>query len=257
MSNKFKIIDSHAHYDDESFDDDRAEVLKQITENGVIGIMNCACSCESLKTTDKLTKEYEYIYGALGIHPENAYELNQETLDEIKDYISKNDKIVAIGEIGLDYHYEDTDKKKQQIVFKRQLDIASKYNKPVIIHCRDAIQDTYNILSNYHLSGSLHCFSGSLEMALEFIKLGYLIGIGGVCTFKNSKNIKNVIENIDLEYIVLETDSPYLTPEPFRMEKNSSKNIPIIAKKIAEIKDTDVDKVAKITTENADRCFFR
>lgn len=257
MSNKFKIIDSHAHYDDESFDDDRAEVLKQITENGVIGIMNCACSCESLKTTDKLTKEYEYIYGALGIHPENAYELNQETLDEIKDYISKNDKIVAIGEIGLDYHYEDTDKKKQQIVFKRQLDIASKYNKPVIIHCRDAIQDTYNILSNYHLSGSLHCFSGSLEMALEFIKLGYLIGIGGVCTFKNSKNIKNVIENIDLEYIVLETDSPYLTPEPFRMEKNSSKNIPIIAKKIAEIKDTDVNKVAKITTENADRCFFR
>ena len=147
MSNKFKIIDSHAHYDDESFDDDRAEVLKQITENGVIGIMNCACSCESLKTTDKLTKEYEYIYGALGIHPENAYELNQETLDEIKDYISKNDKIVAIGEIGLDYYWDENPPKEvQKEAFRKQMNLAKELDMPVVIHDRDAHMDTLEIM---------------------------------------------------------------------------------------------------------------
>lgn len=248
-------VDTHCHITSDDYDD-IPKLIDEIYKSGVEKIIVNGCDMKSNLQVLELIKEYDIVYGAIGFHPTELEEFDDSYFEWLENHIN-DDKIIAIGEIGLDYHYEDTDKKKQQIVFKRQLDIASKYNKPVIIHCRDAIQDTYNILSNYHLSGSLHCFSGSLEMALEFIKLGYLIGIGGVCTFKNSKNIKNVIENIDLEYIVLETDSPYLTPEPFRMEKNSSKNIPIIAKKIAEIKDTDVNKVAKITTENADRCFFR
>ena len=168
----------------------------------------------------------------------------------------RDDKIVAIGEIGLDYHYEDTDKEKQKMVFRKQLEIAEKYHIPVIVHSRDSIQDTYNILKKYNVSGSIHCFSGSVEMAQEFAKIGFMIGIGGVCTYKNAKNIVNVIENIPLEYILLETDAPYLTPEPYRGSKNSSKYLPIIATKIAEIKNVSLSKVVEITGKNASRMFF-
>ena len=167
-----------------------------------------------------------------------------------------DEKIVAIGEIGLDYHYDNTDREKEITVFRRQLEIAKEYHKPVIIHSRDAIQDTYNILREYNVRGSIHCYSGSLEMAKEFIKQGFLLGVGGVCTYKNAKVIKNVLEELDLAYFVLETDAPYLTPEPYRGMKNSSKYIPIIAKKIADIKGVPVEKVAVITGNNAEKCFF-
>lgn len=241
MSNKFKIIDSHAHYDDESFDEDRAEVLKQITENGVIGIMNCACSCESLKTTNNLTKEYDYIYGALGIHPENAYELKEETLEEIKGYISQNDKIVAIGEIGLDYYWEENPPKEvQKEVFRKQMNLAKELNMPVVIHDRDAHMDTLGIMKEFpEVTGVVHCFSGSKEFAIECVKLGYYIGFTGVVTFKNAKKIVEVAKEIPLDRILVETDCPYMAPEPNRGKRNKSDYIEYIIKKIADIREID------------------
>ena len=162
-----------------------------------------------------------------------------------------NKKIVAIGEIGLDYHYDNTDRRKQRYHFIKQLELAEKYKLPVIIHSRDSIQDTYNILKEYKVKGVMHCFSGSLEMAREFVKLGYFISVGGIITFKNAKNIINVINNIDLSYILLETDSPYLSPEPYRGKKNEPKNIPIIASKIAEIRGVSLETIRDVTSGNA------
>ena len=163
--------------------------------------------------------------------------------------------IVGIGEIGLDYHYEDTDKEIQRMVFNRQLEIAEKFNKPVVVHSRDSIGETYNILSKYNLKGSIHCYSGSLEMAKLFIKLGYKLGVGGIITFKNAKNIKEVVKNVDLSYILLETDSPYLSPEPYRGSENNPSNIPVIAESIASIKGVANIDVARVTTANAEEVF--
>ncbi|MDO5518703.1 MAG: TatD family hydrolase [Clostridium sp.] len=241
MINKFKIIDSHAHYDDESFNEDRAEVLKQITENGVIGIMNCACSYESLKTTDKLTREYDYIYGALGIHPENAYEMKEDTLEEIKDYVKKNDKIVAIGEIGLDYYWDENPPKEvQKEVFRKQMKLAEELNMPVVIHDRDAHMDTLEIIKEFpKVTGVVHCFSGSKEFAIECVKLGYYIGFTGVVTFKNAKKIVEVAKEVPLDRILVETDCPYMAPEPNRGKRNKSDYIEYIIKKIADIREID------------------
>lgn len=241
MNNKFKIIDSHAHYDDESFNDDREEVLKQITENGVIGIMNCACSYESLNTTDKLTKEHDYIYGALGIHPENAYEFKDDTLDEIKEYIKKNDKIVAIGEIGLDYYWDENPSKEvQKEAFRKQMNLAKELDMPVVIHDREAHMDTLEIMKEFpEVKGVVHCFSGSKEFAMECIKLGYYIGFTGVVTFKNAKKIVEVAKEVPLDRILVETDCPYMAPEPNRGKRNKSDYIEYIIKKIADIKEID------------------
>jgi len=167
----------------------------------------------------------------------------------------KNKKIVAVGEIGLDYHYENTNRDLQKYHFIRQLKLALKYDLPVIIHSRDCIQETYNILKEYPVRGVLHCYSGSLEMAKEFIKMGFFISVGGIITFKNAKNIIEVIKNIDLSYIMLETDSPYLTPEPYRKYKNESMYIPLIANKIADIKGVSVELVMDVTTSNAEALF--
>lgn len=241
MNNKFKIIDSHAHYDDESFNDDREEVLKQITENGVIGIMNCACSYESLNTTDKLTKEHDYIYGALGIHPENAYEFKDDTLDEIKEYIKKNDKIVAIGEIGLDYYWDENPSKEvQKEAFRKQMNLAKELDMPVVIHDREAHMDTLEIMKEFpEVKGVVHCFSGSKEFAIECIKLGYYIGFTGVVTFKNAKKIVEVAKEVPLDRILVETDCPYMAPEPNRGKRNKSDYIEYIIKKIADIREID------------------
>ena len=241
MNNKFKIKDSHAHYDDESFNDDREEVLKQITENGVIGIMNCACSYESLNTTDKLTKEHDYIYGALGIHPENAYEFKDDTLDEIKEYIKKNDKIVAIGEIGLDYYWDENPPKEvQKEAFRKQMNLAKELDMPVVIHDREAHMDTLEIMKEFpEVKGVVHCFSGSKEFAMECIKLGYYIGFTGVVTFKNAKKIVEVAKEVPLDRILVETDCPYMAPEPNRGKRNKSDYIEYIIKKIADIKEID------------------
>ena len=246
-------IDTHCHMVKEYYDDMDKYVSNCILNNVKKIIVNATDKKSCLEVLE-LVKKYDIVYGALGFHPTELDEVSEEDFDWLEEVIN-NDKIVAIGEIGLDYHYDNTDNEKQICFFKRQLEIAVKYNKPIIVHTRDSIQDTYDILKEYNVKGVIHCYSGSLEMAREFIKLGYYIGIGGISTFKNASNIINVIKNIDLEYIVLETDSPYLTPEPYRKYKNESMYIPLISKKISEIKEVEEELVMNTTTESAQRIF--
>lgn len=255
MQEKFKIIDSHAHYDDESFDKDREGVFDQIRENGVIGILNCASSYNSLKATDKLTKDYDFILGALGIHPENANEMKEDTIKEIKDYIKNNDKIVAIGEIGLDYYWDENPPKEvQKEIFRKQMALARELDLPVVIHDRDAHSDTLEIIKEFpEVRGVVHCFSGSVEFAKECIKLGYYIGFTGVITFKNAKKIVGVAKEVPLDKILVETDCPYMAPEPNRGKRNKSDYIEYIITKIAEIKEIDPYKANLSFNQN----FFR
>ena len=244
------MVDTHCHIY-ESYYDNIDEIIHRSIDNGVDMLIVNGCNLESNMEVLNLVKKYDIVYGALGIQPEELDDFNEESLKFIMDHIN-DDKIVAVGEIGLDFHY-DTERKKQIELFKKQLSIASEYNKPVIIHSRDCIQETYNILKNYNLKGILHCYSGSVEMAREFNKIGFLLGIGGICTFKNARRLIDVIENVPLEYIVLETDSPYLTPEPYRGKKNEPSFIPLIAAKIAQIKNVDINIVKDVTTSNVSR----
>ena len=246
------FIDTHCHIVSEYYDD-IDEVIKNAIDNGVLKIIINGYNMQSNREVLELVKKYDIVYGALGIQPEELYDYNDDSLKFIEEHIN-DEKIIAVGEIGLDYHY-DTDKKLQKELFKRQLEIAYKYNKPVIIHSRDCIQETYNILKESKVKGTMHCYSGSKEMALEFIKIGFLIGIGGVSTFKNAKNIVDVIKYIPLEYIILETDSPYLTPEPYRGKRNEPMYIPIVAKRVADIKGLDIKEIERTTTDNAMRLF--
>ena len=247
------MIDTHCHIYKEYYDD-ISKLIDDIKLAGIDKIIVNGCDMKSNLEVLDLVNKYDIVYGALGFHPTELDEYNDECILWLEKHINDK-KIVAIGEIGLDYHYDNTDKYKQKNVFKKQLEIAQKNNKPVIVHSRDAIKDTYDILSEYKLHGSIHCYSGSLDMAREFIKLGYFIGIGGVCTYKNSKIIKNVLENISLEYILLETDSPYLPPEGKRGEVNSPSNIPIIVDKISEIKNISIEEVIRVTTTSANGLF--
>jgi TatD DNase family protein len=246
------FIDTHCHIVMEYYDD-MDDVIKRAINNNVKKIIVNGYDMKSNREILELVKKYDIVYGALGIQPEELDDYTFDNLNFIEEHIN-DDKIVAVGEIGLDYHY-DTDRDKQKELFKKQLDIAYRYNKPVIIHSRDCIQETYNILKESKVSGVLHCYSGSLEMALEFNKIGFLIGIGGISTFKNAKNIIDVIKSVSLEYIILETDSPYLTPEPFRGKRNEPAYIPIIAKRVAEVKCLDIKEIEKTTTDNARRLF--
>ena len=246
------FIDTHCHIVSEYYDD-IDEVVKNAIDNGVLKIIINGYNMQSNREVLELVKKYDIVYGALGIQPEELYDYNDDSLKFIEEHIN-DEKIIAVGEIGLDYHY-DTDKDLQKELFKRQLKIAYKYNKPVIIHSRDCIQETYNILKDSKVKGTMHCYSGSKEMALEFIKIGFLIGIGGVSTFKNAKNIVDVIKYIPLEYIILETDSPYLTPEPYRGKRNEPMYIPIVAKRVADIKGLDIKEIERTTTDNARRLF--
>ena len=247
------MIDTHCHITMKDYDD-IPFLINKIRESGVNKIIVNGTDMESNLEVLELTKKYDIVYGAIGFHPTELDGFKESYFDWLEEHI-RDDKIVALGEIGIDYHYDNTDKEQENYVFKKQLEIARKHNKPVIIHSRDAIQDTYNILKEYNVRGCLHCYSGSLEIAREFVKLGFLLGVGGVITFKNAKNIVNVIKNIDLEYILLETDAPYLTPEPYRKNKNDSSYIPVIARKIAEIKELDLEVIEKTTNENAKRLF--
>ena len=202
----------------------------------------------------KFVEKYKNLYACIGYHPEVSNKIVEKDYEILEEMVKNNPKIVAIGEIGLDYYWNKDNKDKQREVFCKQLEIAEKLKVPVVIHSRDSINETYEILKKYKVSGVIHCFSGSLEMAKKFISLGFLLGIGGVVTFKNSK-LFEVIEKLELTNIVLETDSPYLTPEPNRGKTNESSNIPYIAQKIAEVKHIPLENVAKITTENAIRTF--
>ena len=252
MEEKFKIIDSHAHYDDDAFNEDREQVLEEIKKNGVVGVLNCSSSYNSLSATDKLTREYDFIFGALGIHPENAYELKENAIDEIRNYIDSNDKIVAIGEIGLDYYWDENPPKDvQKDAFRKQMNIAKELGLPVVIHDRDAHSDTLEIMKEFpEVTGVVHCFSGSVEFAKECIKLGYYIGFTGVITFKNAKKIIEVAKEIPLERILVETDCPYMAPEPNRGKRNKSDYIKYIITRIAEIKEIDPYKANLSFNEN-------
>lgn len=246
------LVDTHCHLFREYYEDIDS-VVKRAIVNDVGMIVVNGYNMDSNREVLELVKQCDIVYGALGIQPEYVDEFSEDDLKFIEDHINDK-KIVAVGEIGLDYHY-DIDKNKQKELFRKQLEIAKKNNKPVIVHCRDSIQDTFNILKMSHVKGIMHCYSGSVEMGHEFNKIGFLLGIGGILTFKNAKKLVDVIKEIDLEYIVLETDSPYLTPVPYRGKRNEPAFVKVISEKICELKSLDYALVEDITTSNAMRLF--
>ncbi len=250
------IFDSHAHYDDKQFDDDRESLLGSLLpNNGVVGVINCASTYESIDLTLDICDRYDIVYGSVGIHPQCAGELPNDYLKKIENSC-KNKKIVAIGEIGLDYYYEDMcDKTVQKKVFLEQVELAKALSLPIIVHDRDSHQDVMNILKSANARGVIHCFSGSKEMALEAVKLGYYIGLGGVVTFKNAKHSVEVARAVPMERILLETDAPYLSPVPFRGKRNNSTYISYIAEKIAEIKKIEASEVLETSRNNVKNLF--
>lgn len=244
------MIDTHAHILKEYYDD-IDELVNDIKDKNVLHVLNASSNYEEAKEVIELSKKYPNLLPVIGIHPESINE--KDKIDDIEELV-KNNKVYAIGEIGLDYYWVKDNKEEQKELFIKQIELANKYNLPIVVHSRDAIQDTFDILKSHKVKGILHSYSGSVEMAREFIKLGYLLGIGGVLTFKNSK-LYEVIEAIDLDNFVLETDSPYLTPEPFRGRKNNPSNVYYVAEKIAEIKKISVEEVIEKTTKTALKFF--
>ena len=250
------IFETHAHYDDEKFDEDRVELLSHLLkENNIGNIVNVGASFRGCKDSLDLASNYENVYAALGIHPEELDDMTDENLAWIKAN-ANHPKVVAIGEIGLDYYWmkEEDQRAKQKIWFEKQMDLAKELKLPVIIHSREAAEDTLNTIKRYNtqnVKGIVHCYSYSKEIAAEYVKMGWYIGVGGVVTFKNSKKLVETVEAIPLESIVLETDCPYMAPVPHRGERNSSIFLSHVAEKIAEIKGVSVKEVEDITYENA------
>ena len=243
------FIDTHCHLSKEDYDDVN-KVIKEARDNKVNKIIISGCTKDAIIESVDVSQSHKDVFLTIGYHPSEATEVTEEDLNLLEEQIVKYN-VVGIGEIGLDYHYGVDNTEKQKNLFRRQMSLAKKYKLPVVIHSRDATADTISILKEFpDVVGDIHCFSGSAETANIYISLGYKIGIGGVVTFKNS-NLYKVVEAIGIDNILLETDSPYLSPEPFRGEKNSSKNIPLIAQKIAEICGVSIEKVASETTENA------
>jgi TatD DNase family protein len=237
VSESMSIFDAHAHYDDEQFNEDRELVIAELKKNNVIGVLNCGASLEGCIDSVNLANKYDIFYAAVGIHPEHADEFGEDTIDELKRLV-KNSKVKAIGEIGLDYYYdENPEKEVQKKVFTRQMELAKELNLPVIIHDRDAHEDTINIIKQFKgVTGEIHCFSGSVEFARECLKLGYYIGFTGVITFKNAKKAVEVAKEVPIDRIIIETDCPYMAPVPFRGKRNRSEYIQYMVNKIAEIK---------------------
>jgi len=249
-----KIFDTHAHYDDSRFDEDRDELLSSLNQKGVSHVINCGCDLKSSLTTIALAEKYNFIYAAVGVHAHEAEEATESDLEAIEK-LYKNEKVVAVGEIGLDYHYDFSPRERQLEVFEKQLTDANALDLPVIIHDREAHEDTMNLLKKHKPKGVVHCFSGSAEMAKEIVKLGMYIGIGGAVTFKNAKKPVEVVEYLPLDRLLLETDAPYMTPVPFRGQRCDSGHIAQTAEKIAEIKGIDVQELIDICNENAKRLF--
>lgn len=254
------IFDTHAHYDDEAFDEDRDQLLSSMKDGGVGCIVNVCASAGGFGGTLELMKAYPFVYGAVGVHPDDAGIMTQDTLDEIRR-LSHMEKMVAIGEIGLDYywHKEEAEHKQQQEMFRAQMDIAREEKLPFMIHSRDAAEDTLEIVKEYmkkDMSGGIiHCFSYSKEIAAEYLKMGLYLGIGGVLTFKNAKKLKEVAAIAPLSQIVLETDCPYMAPEPNRGTRNDSSNLIYVAEKIGALKGVTTEKVIETTTRNACRLY--
>lgn len=247
------IFDTHAHYDDETFDEDREELLWKMKEQGVEFIVNVGASIASTKKTIELVQRYPFLYGAVGIHPSETEELKEEDMLWLKKASVQKD-IVAIGEIGLDYYWPEPDREIQKKWFIRQLALASEVKLPVIIHSRDAAEDTLEILKEWDkdkTGGVIHCFSYSKEIAREYLSMGYYFGIGGVLTFKNARKLVEAVEIIPMEKILLETDCPYLAPEPYRGKRNQSGYIDFVAEKLAKLKGITKEEVLRITSDNA------
>lgn len=248
------IFDSHSHYDDEKFDPDREELLNTLQSRGVSFAVSCGCDIDTTQFNFDLAQQYDYIYFAAGFHPENLQGASLDDLKIIKKF-AQNKKCVAIGEIGLDYHWMDSPKKVQIDFFERQIELAKELDMPIIVHDREAHGDTLDILRAHKPKGVVHCFSGSKEMAREVIKLGMYIGLNGVVTFKGARKSLEVVREIPLERLVLETDCPYLAPVPLRGERNCSANIPYVAEKIGEVLNIDAQELLDITNENAKRLY--
>lgn len=250
------IFDTHAHYDDEAFDADRDVLLESMESNGIGTIVNVCASIDGLEKTIALMEKYPFVYGAIGVHPDDADQMTQETLDKIRTLL-QHEKAVAVGEIGLDYywHKEKEEHLIQQNMFRAQMDIAREEKLPFMIHSREAAEDTLNIVREYMKGGMyggiIHCFSYSKEIAREYLNMGLSLGIGGVVTFQNARKLREVVEYAPMEQIVLETDSPYLAPVPFRGKRNSSRNLPYVVNRIAELKGITPEEVIEITEKNA------
>jgi len=250
------IFDSHSHYDDDAFDGDRDELLLSMKDKNVEKIIAAAASWDSLERITVLCKKYSFIYPTFGIHPENGEDLTPERRPVLEEYI-KNGNPVAVGEIGLDYHYDEPSRELQKDIFIYQLELAKKYDLPVIVHSRDAAEDTMEIIKAHtpDKKGVIHCFSSSVEVAREYVKMGFYIGIGGVVTFKNGKKLKEVAKEIPLERILIETDCPYMAPTPHRGERNDSSLLSFVVSEIASLRGISEEEVERITFENAKKLF--
>ena len=253
------IFETHAHYDDAKFDTDREMLLAELPQRGISPVINVGSSIATTKTTLSLAQEYPFLYAAVGVHPSDVDDLNEDTYAWLKQQTTLQ-KTVAVGEIGLDYYWdkEPEIQAKQRYWFVRQLALAQQADLPVIIHSRDAAEDTMQIMEKAYedgIKGVIHCYSYSKEMAQEFIKMGYYIGVGGVVTFKNAKKLKETVQEIPLDRILLETDCPYMAPEPYRGERNDSSYIPFVIKKIAELRGITPEEVEQATRANAERLF--
>lgn len=250
------IFETHAHYDDEQFDEDREQLLAGLQEAGIEIVVNVGATLEGCLSTIRLAEQYPFIYAAVGVHPDEVGTLDEEKFSWLKEKLS-HEKVVAVGEIGFDYYWDQESHEVQKKWFLRQLEAAREAGLPVIIHSREAAADTLEMMKEYgqDLKGIIHCYSYSVEHAREYVKMGYLLGIGGVVTFKNARKLKEVVEEIPLEALVLETDCPYLAPVPNRGKRNSSLNLPLIAEEIAAIKQISCEEVITQTRENARKLF--
>ena len=248
------IFDTHAHYNDKAFDEDRTNLLDSFHESGILGVINCGTDIDSSKKSIELSEQYGYIYSAVGFHPEDINKADDNYLAEIKA-IATHKKCVAIGEIGLDYYWVKDNKEEQKRFFTEQIILANEINLPVIIHSRDAHNDTLEILKKHKPQGVLHCFSGSVEIMNEALKLGLYIGLGGAVTFKNARVPLEVAEKLPLQRLLLETDCPYMTPVPMRGKRNQSTYISFVAEKIAEVKNISKEEVLTTANKNAFKLF--
>ena len=251
------IFESHAHYEDEKFNEDREELLTSLAEHGIGYVINVASSLDTIKKTVHLMGQYPFLYGAIGVHPEECGELSEENFSIIEKNLQL-EKTVAVGEIGLDYYWDTVEKDVQKKWFERQMELAREYKKPMVLHSRDAAKDTLDMMKGCHaeeIGGVIHCFSYGVELAREYLNMGFYLGVGGVVTFKNAKKLKEVVEYAPIDRILLETDCPYLAPVPNRGKRNSSLNLVYVAEEIAKLKNMDYDEVVEITEKNAKRMY--
>ena len=249
------MFDTHAHLDDRKFNHDREEVINSLKENGITTLVNAASDLKSSKDAIALANKYDFIYASAGVHPHETKNMSDKTIGEIEKLLLSESKCVALGEIGLDYYYDLSERDTQLYWFDKQMQLAEKHSIPVIIHDRDAHEDCLNIIKKYNVQGVFHCFSGSKEMAKELVNLGWFISFTGVLTFKNARRAIEAAQAIDINKIFIETDCPYMAPEPFRGNRNEPKYVRYVCEKLAEIKKMYIDEVEKITEINAKKFF--